>query len=407
MQFRLVHYKSDTYLRASMKNPLVCAILCLMVLCEALGQSDLSHRIDSLNNAFEYQTSVQLLNEQLKKASNTNADRLEALFSLSDTYKRLRDYRTAASYLHQALEVSHSEEDSNRALARISFIHFDTQEYDEAKAIQDDIALSGFRGLNNQEQGYLILQEGYIDFLKEDYESALRSCALAKQKIAPCDMPVVLSKEMGIYSRLNKMDSVDNIYRRANIRAKQCKIAKYQYLLARSYYDLMTEHQNFEGMAIYSKKMDSINEVLDDINNISQLSFIEKVALNDSTKKLKSRTSKLTIILSFLSLLALGLAWYLINLFRKNKKLAAEMNVIQQQMASYLEASKPENKDELNNLIAEELFTDRQIEIIERMALQKSNKDIAEELHISVNTVKYHIKNIYKIMQEHDIEFER
>ncbi len=41
-----------------------------------------------------------------------------------------------------------------------------------------------------------------------------------------------------------------------------------------------------------------------------------------------------------------------------------------------------------------ELLTDREVELLQLVALGLSNKAIAQKLHISENTVKYHMKNI-------------
>jgi DNA-binding CsgD family transcriptional regulator len=45
-----------------------------------------------------------------------------------------------------------------------------------------------------------------------------------------------------------------------------------------------------------------------------------------------------------------------------------------------------------------ELLNERQKEILELLQLGKSNKEIGEALFISVNTVKYHLKIIYEVL---------
>ena len=54
-----------------------------------------------------------------------------------------------------------------------------------------------------------------------------------------------------------------------------------------------------------------------------------------------------------------------------------------------------ENSDSLRQL------TDRQKEVLESIVRGKSYKMIAEEFYISVDTVKFHVKNIYDILQIH------
>ena len=54
-----------------------------------------------------------------------------------------------------------------------------------------------------------------------------------------------------------------------------------------------------------------------------------------------------------------------------------------------------DNSDSLRQL------TDRQKEVLESIVRGKSYKMIAEEFYISVDTVKFHVKNIYDILQIH------
>jgi two-component system, sensor histidine kinase LadS len=44
-------------------------------------------------------------------------------------------------------------------------------------------------------------------------------------------------------------------------------------------------------------------------------------------------------------------------------------------------------------------LTSREIDVLKLIADGSSNKEIADSLFISVNTVKYHIKNIYSKLQ--------
>ncbi|GAB1307533.1 hypothetical protein KH5_02160 [Urechidicola sp. KH5] len=54
------------------------------------------------------------------------------------------------------------------------------------------------------------------------------------------------------------------------------------------------------------------------------------------------------------------------------------------------------------NKFSNDIFTIREIEILERILDGYTNNDIAQQLFISPNTVKYHIKNIYKKLGVHN-----
>ena len=62
---------------------------------------------------------------------------------------------------------------------------------------------------------------------------------------------------------------------------------------------------------------------------------------------------------------------------------------------SELESELDKLKQGEDNIIASAILNAREIEIITLIAEGKSNKEIAEEIHVSINTVKYHIKKLY------------
>ncbi len=49
----------------------------------------------------------------------------------------------------------------------------------------------------------------------------------------------------------------------------------------------------------------------------------------------------------------------------------------------------------------ETVLTDREIEVLEKLSNGTNNKQIAEDLFVSTNTVKAHVKNIYKKLHVH------
>ena len=51
--------------------------------------------------------------------------------------------------------------------------------------------------------------------------------------------------------------------------------------------------------------------------------------------------------------------------------------------------------DELNQKLHQPL-TEREFEILNLTVSDKTNQEIAEEVFVSVNTVKYHLKNVYE-----------
>ena len=70
--------------------------------------------------------------------------------------------------------------------------------------------------------------------------------------------------------------------------------------------------------------------------------------------------------------------WIGINLWRKNKKPTGSTPEINHQKLKELQ------------------LNEREYEILQLLAKGLTNQEIAEEVFVSVNTVKYHLKNVYE-----------
>ena len=84
----------------------------------------------------------------------------------------------------------------------------------------------------------------------------------------------------------------------------------------------------------------------------------------------------------------------------QSKKVAEENTFIRQKLIDYTNKLKNQNLD-LNKgtvtsdeLIEQYSFTIREIDVLKKVSDNKTNKEIASELFISENTVKFHIRNI-------------
>jgi len=75
-----------------------------------------------------------------------------------------------------------------------------------------------------------------------------------------------------------------------------------------------------------------------------------------------------------------------------------EIDTLQQRIACNLEIKRSENKpfllEDLNS-ISKNKLTKREFEILKQVSQGFNNKEIAEKSFISLNTVKFHLKNIY------------
>lgn len=79
---------------------------------------------------------------------------------------------------------------------------------------------------------------------------------------------------------------------------------------------------------------------------------------------------------------------------KKNILVSNENNRIRAELNNLIDANKKEIQLDLSDFD----FTERQLEIIDLVKQGKTNKEIGQELFISENTVKYHLKSIYTMM---------
>ena len=145
------------------------------------------------------------------------------------------------------------------------------------------------------------------------------------------------------------------------------------------------------------------------------------LTLNDSQKSYSEESKNNTIntagfiespktenqrqVIALLTLTVIMLCLFSVLLWKQNKALVYESSMIKSKLDEYLKVT---NTDEDLKQIQEEhrqqslALNERQQKIVDLMAFGYSNKQIADKLFISENTVKYHIKNIYNVLHVKD-----
>lgn len=107
-----------------------------------------------------------------------------------------------------------------------------------------------------------------------------------------------------------------------------------------------------------------------------------------------------------IAIILLGIIIFSLYKSKKDKqKLEEEIEQIQEDLNYYSKNYNREEKfvnHEYHNSIDFDKLTERQKELIKLMTNGLSNKEIAEKLFITESTVKYHIKNIYSVLELKD-----
>ena len=132
-----------------------------------------------------------------------------------------------------------------------------------------------------------------------------------------------------------------------------------------------------------------------------KLNLLEKELIN-KRRNLELRNEKnIRLFLLTISVVLLALIVVLFLLFRANKQKRMLIERDNTRMRKELEKLSQEilEKENANENLKKYNLSERQIEIIEMVKQGKTNKEIASQLFISENTVKYHLKNIYTILK--------
>jgi DNA-binding CsgD family transcriptional regulator len=132
----------------------------------------------------------------------------------------------------------------------------------------------------------------------------------------------------------------------------------------------------------------------------------EAILLEDKNQELQQIETNewyLTVSIIVLVLLAVALLVWLVRYRKKQQRLETEFASMKRELETYLKAN--ENQVSSKVTTGDERLTklsERQREVLYHMAAGLSNKAIADAMFISENTVKYHIKNIYLLMEIKD-----
>lgn len=104
-------------------------------------------------------------------------------------------------------------------------------------------------------------------------------------------------------------------------------------------------------------------------------------------------------------LLSLALAYRIKKMQEENTQIRAQLKTYISQVISLeekIKSSEAQNSDEhsleekIKKLVADFDLTDREADVLLQLAKGSNNQQIADELFISINTVKYHIRNLYE-----------
>ena len=396
-------------------------LLVLFVFTQSFGQSEklkkLENQIKTLNDNLQYEKSIAVLNEIITNEQSTHYEKYYAYLLESFTYKRLFNYTKTLHKLDLALaeglQSDQKEEVKNTIDAEKCFVYFDTQDYPKAEALITQLRKLNFKHLSIPTQSWIIMQDGYIKMLKKDYvksEQLLNEAAALVKANSPENLPNIYGKKMELFNKMNLFEKRDTAFKEGLLLAKKYNKVKYEMYLYHVMRNIFQENEDYKNAFFTQKKYDSIVKYYNATDANGKLELAEK-KLEDENRQLKAQNEKYIDYILYGVILSLCLLlFFAIRLYRSNKErriLAEKENIRIHNEIERLTIEIDERGNHKINLALYDL-TDRQKEIIYLIQEGKSNKEIASQLFVSENTIKYHLKVIYEILDiEHRTELKK
>ena len=386
-------------------------LLVLFVFTQSFGQSEklkkLENQIKTFNDNLQYEKSIAVLNEIITNEQSTHYEKYYAYLLESFTYKRLFNYTKTLHKLDLALaeglQSDQKEEVKNTIDAEKCFVYFDTQDYPKAEALITQLRKLNFKHLSIPTQSWIIMQDGYIKMLNKDYaksEQLLNEAAALVKANSPENLPNIYGKKMELFNKMNLFEKRDTAFKEGLLLAKKYNKVKYEMYLYQVMRNIFQENEDYKNAFFTQKKYDSIVKYYNATDANGKLELAEK-KLEDENRQLKEQNEKYIdyilygVIVSLLLLLFFSVRLYQSN--RTKRILVEKENTrIHNEIERLTQALDEKGNAALN--LSNYNLTDRQKEIIDFIRSGLTNKEIATKLFISENTVKYHLKIIYEIL---------
>lgn len=405
----LFYYNKAEELARSQKNLEECAraIFNKGAVYTIIGELDLA--LDEYAAAGEIYQKLNLPVYQAKILNN------QALI-----FRRTKQYEMAKLVLIQAIDIYKKHEEAERqynASINLSGMYMQLHEYDSAIVIATEaIELAQLLGNNDyQTQAMVILGQSWNEL--GDSEQAYQSYLKAEQTLnSNTPHAIQVYTNMGMADYHLKKDNYQAAYPYLE-RLEKLELTFKHVDMAHSYYLLLSQY--YQGVENWKQSTEALSRAMEMKDAILDEKVAERTTVLEQKFKKAQREWEIetletevenkerqTIALSFIAVLVFLVCIFLIVTIRQRQVrnqlqkalLSEEIDGLRLRIGKIMSDVKLDEIDidygKLKNDIPNSL-TDREIQILQLAITNKSNQEIADEIFLSVNTVKYHLKNIY------------
>lgn len=374
---------------------------------QTISEINLTNKISALNDAFQYEKSIAIVTQIISDENASDYDKYVAYLLKSHTYKRLFNYPKTLEALDDACEIGIKTDKKdavkNIILAEKSFVYFDTNDYQKAANLMTVLVKNNYQYLEQADKAWIVMQEGYLQFLDKNYTLAEKkyneSITILSDK-NPDQLPNIYGKKVQLYNEMRLVEKRNQSFEAGVLCAKKYKKIKYEMYLYEIMKDAFQKNNDFKNAFLVQQKFDSITKFYRTNENSGKIEVLEQ-NLNKEKQELLLKNEKYQKYLLFGCIAFLFVVLYFtVRLYRSNKdrRLLAERENIRiysdiERLTKALDEKGTEKID-----FSKFNLSSRQLEILGLIKIGLTNKKIAEKLFISENTVKYHLKAIYEIL---------
>lgn len=392
-----------------MKSRIVLTFLIVFVSLVASAQEfeALKKAVVEFNKLGKFEKSIATIISFVDSDKASYYDKYRAYKLKANTHKALFDYDNTFKSLDKALELGLKSDKKEEVIVNIkaekAFAYFDIQKYQESADLMKELKSNNYANLELVTTAYIVMQDGYLDFLNKKYASAEikydESVSFMKKADSE-NLPVIYGKKILLYSKMKNDQKALKTFSDGKKIATQFKNIKYLLYLnecLRTYYE---ENNQWQLAEQTFHRVDSLRTIYNSEESTNKINLLEK-DLEIRTKDNEIREAKLlrNSLLAICSFLIVGI-YLAFRLYKSNKEksvlLEKENNRIREELKLLTNSLNAQGFTKID--LSQFNLSERQMEIIGLVKMGKSNKEIANQIFISENTVKYHLKAIYDRM---------
>lgn len=383
-------------------------IFTLPLLGTNISINKLTQEIELSKNLGNHEACIKLVCNFLAQPDITSAEKYEAYLLKSAIYRRLYKYEHALHFLNLAFQEGIKDKDratvEQEVKAERSFIYFDKQAFELSEKLTTELESTGYRNLKPEYLLFLYTQKGYFLLKRKEYDASEEILSKAfnlSKKHFPAELPIIFGKQIELYHHTGNIEKRDLAYKAGIQSARQARNIKYEFYLEEIMKNVFSSTKDYKNAFVHQQKCDSLFSLYNSNLNSSKVELLEQqLKTHEYTYGLQKKHYIVvtTAVFALLLILLLFITYKLYkNVQLKNKFITEENERIKNEIKHQLQISEQSqafNKNKFDGFH----FTERQLQIIDLIRMGKSNKEIAAELFISDNTVKYHLKIIYNIL---------